>query len=276
MHQYVRQFLRSCDICGQTKVWREHKKGFLKLMPIPDRYYSEISMDFTTKLPPSETPFGREQATNILAITDRLLKDVLLEALPTTDAKAVAKRFMWSYYRFHGFPRSVTSDQGPQWIGRFWKHLCKLAGVEQRLTSTYHSQTDGGTERWNQEVWAYRRAYVNYMQNDWANWLFSAQLALNNRPNSTGLSPFFITHGYYPETIKINPTNTIAHSEEKRAELYMSRLQQIQEFSQSAIAAAQQQENYANEKRPASEQYRVSDKVWLTISTLGAIDPEEK
>ncbi|KAI1005950.1 hypothetical protein K3495_g2268 [Podosphaera aphanis] len=147
MHQHVRQFLRNCDKCGRTRVWREHKKGFLKPMPIPDRYYSETSMDFIAKLPPSETPFGREQKTNILVVTDRLFKDVTLEALPTTDAEAVAKRFMWSYYRFHGFPRSVTSGQDPQWIGRFWKHLCKLAGVEQRLTSACDPQTDGGTER---------------------------------------------------------------------------------------------------------------------------------
>lgn len=147
---------------------------------------------------------------------------------------------MCTYYRFHGFPKSVTSDQGPQWVSRFWKHLCKLTGIEQRLTSTYNPQTDGSTERWNQEIRAYLRAYVNYIQNDCASWLFSAQIALNNRPNSSGLSPFFITHGYHPAAIEIKPTESPAKSKEEHDEQFLWCLQQSQEFSQSAIAAAQQ------------------------------------
>ncbi|KAI0999982.1 hypothetical protein K3495_g8216 [Podosphaera aphanis] len=216
MHQHVRQFLRNCDICGRTKVWREHKKGFLKPLPVPDRFFTDIAMDFKTKLPPANTPFGKEQATNILVITDRLLKNVTLEALPAIDAETVAERFKHCHYRYHGFPKSITSDQGPQWVGRFWKHLCKLAGIQQWLSTTHHPQTDGSTERWNQEVWAYLRAYVGYMQNDWAILLFSAQVALNNRPNSiTGLSPFFITHEYHLSPIEIVQTHNPAHSEEK-------------------------------------------------------------
>lgn len=103
-------------------------------MPIPDHYYSDIAIDFITKLPPSATIFGNEQATNILVITNRLIKNVTLEALPTIDAETVAERFMWCYYQYHGFPKSITSDQGSQWVGRFWKHLCKLVGIKQILS----------------------------------------------------------------------------------------------------------------------------------------------
>lgn len=157
-----------------------------------------------------------------------------------TDAETVAERFMYYYYRYHGFPKSITSDQGPQWVGRFWKHLCKLLGIKQRLSTTYHPQTDGITERWNQEIWAYLRVYVGYMQKDWARWLFSAQVALNNRPSSTtGLSPFFITHGFHPTSIEIIQTSHSPQCEEGRAENYLSRLKDIQDFSQSAMAAAQ-------------------------------------
>lgn len=69
--------------------------------------------------------------------------------------------FMYSYYRYHSFPKSITSVRGPQWVGQFWKRLCHLAGIEQKLLSTYLPQTDDGTERWNHEVWTYLRAYVN-------------------------------------------------------------------------------------------------------------------
>lgn len=139
MHKHVRRFLRNCDICRRTKVWREHKKGSLKLMPIPDCYYSDIALDFVAKLPPSATIFGNKQATNILVITNGLIKNVTLEALPTIDAETISDSFMWCYYRCHGFPKSITSDQGSQWVGRFWKHLSKLVGIKQILSSTYHS-----------------------------------------------------------------------------------------------------------------------------------------
>ncbi|KAI0995969.1 hypothetical protein K3495_g12211 [Podosphaera aphanis] len=116
------------------------------------------------------------------------------------------------------------------------------------------------------------------MQNDWAKWLFSAQVALNNRPNSiTGLSPFFITHGYHSSPIEIVQTHNPAHSEEKRAENYLSRLQEIQEFSQSAMAAAQQQQEFhANSKRSASESYRVGDRVWLSYEHYESDRPKKK
>ncbi|CAJ2651960.1 unnamed protein product [Trifolium pratense] len=278
MHKQVRRFLRNCHICGRTKVWREHKKGFLKPLPIPDRFYSDIAMDFITKMPPSETSFNRDKATNILVITDRLIKNVTLEALASIDAETVAERFMWCYYRYHGFPKSITSDQGPQWVGRFWKHLCKLVGIEQRLTSTYHPQTDGCTERWNQEVWAYLRSYVNYMQNDWAKWLFTAQVALNNRPNTTtGLSPFFVTHGYNLTPLDISRAEKTNLPEEKRASNFVSRLKDLEDFSQSALAAAnQQQEFYANKKRSASERFQVGDKVWLSYEHYGTDRPKKK
>jgi len=258
-------------------VWREHKKGFLKPMPIPDRYHSEIAMHFMTKLPPSDTRFSKTKATNILVIADRLLQSVTLDALPTTDAESVADYFMWTHFRFHGFPNAVTSDQGPQWVGRFWRRMCHLAGIEQRLSTTYHPQTDGRTERWNQEVWAYLRAYVDFMQDDWARWLPQAQLALNNRPNSTGLTPYFIEHGYHPSSIDIKYPDSKANSPEGRAEAFMHRLQQVQDFSQSAMAAAQQQqEYYANKKRSAPERFQVGDKVWLSHENYRTERPKKK
>lgn len=116
------------------------------------------------------------------------------------------------------------------------------------------------------------------MQNDWAKWLFSAQVALNNRPNTrTGLSPFFVTHGYHLSPIEIIQTENSPNSEQKRADNYLSRLQEIQEFSQSAMAAAQQQQEFhANTKRSASELYREGDKVWLSYEHYESDRPKRK
>ncbi|KAI1006949.1 hypothetical protein K3495_g1278 [Podosphaera aphanis] len=92
-----------------------------------------------------------------------------------------------------------------------------------------------------------------------------------------GLSLFFITHGYHLSPIEIVQTHNPAHSEEKRAESYLSRLQKIQEFSQSAMAAAQQQQEFhANSERSASESYRVGDRVWLSYEHYESDRPKKK
>ena len=121
-------------------------------------------MDFITELPPS----GKNQARNLWVITDRLTKGVTLEAMETMEAEACAERFLQCHFRFHGWPRAIVSDRGPNWTSRFWKSLCSLAGIDQRLSTAYHPQTDGSTEPMNQEVQGYMRAYIDYAQQDWS------------------------------------------------------------------------------------------------------------
>ncbi|XP_044715134.1 reverse transcriptase (RNA-dependent DNA polymerase) domain-containing protein [Hirsutella rhossiliensis] len=133
---------------GQSQLVRR-RKGFLKPLPIPDRPRSHLSMDFITDLPPT----GPSKARYLWVIVDRLTKAVTLEC----------------HYRFHGMPRSIVSDRGSNWLSRFWKRFCRLAGVTQKLSTAYHPQTDGGPERMNQEIEAYLRAYVSYVQDDWEN-----------------------------------------------------------------------------------------------------------
>ena len=88
----------------------------------------------------------------LMVITDRLLKSVTLEAIDSKKAEEFANRFIQCHYRFHGFPRYLTSDRGSNWVSDFWKQLCVLVGIEQRLSTAFHPETDGATERMNQEV----------------------------------------------------------------------------------------------------------------------------
>lgn len=99
-----------------------------------------------------------------MVITDRLLKSVTLEAMNTMNAEENAERFLFCHYRFHGFPKALTSDRGSNWVGEFWRHLCKLTNIEQRLSIAFHPETDGATERMNQEVLAYLRAFISFSQ----------------------------------------------------------------------------------------------------------------
>jgi hypothetical protein len=269
----VRRFIRNCDTCGRTKIRRELKKGLLKPLPIPERFHSELSVDFMTDLP-SEN--GSPQF--MMVITDRLLKSVTLEAMHTMEAEACAERFVQCHYRFHGFPRSITSDRGSNWTGRFWKKLCELVNIEQRLSTAFHPQTDGATERMNQEVLSYLRAFVTYSQLNWEALLPTAMLALNNRDSSVlGASPFFLEHGYHVEPVqRIQPTSP-NHSPAASAERFVQRIAQAEEFAQAAMAWAQQRmEENANRSRQAAETLREGDKVWLSLKNISTPQQSKK
>lgn len=264
-HKDVRRFVRNCDVCGRSTIWRERKQGLLRPMPIPERFHSEISIDFMTEL-----PADAGQPKFMMVITDRLLKSCTADAMLSMDAEACAEQFVQSHWRFHGFPKAVTSDRGSNWVGDFWTRLCNLVGMEQRLSTAFHPQTDGSTERMNQEILAYLRAFVTYAQKDWPQLLPMAMLALNNRNSSvTGLSPFFLTHGYHLEPIQQVKNEKGAPPPARRAEDFVERLFEAQEYAQAAMAFAQQRmEEQANKSRHPAVELREEDKVWLNLKNV--------
>jgi transposase InsO family protein len=272
--KHVRQFLRNCDRCGRNKVWREHKHGLLRPLPVPDQFFQEISMDFMTDLPNSE---GN---CYLWVIKDRLSKWVVLEAMPTMKAEECARKFMECWGKYHGLPRAITSDRGTNWTSAFWKEFCRLIGVTQRLSSAYHPQTDGGPERINQEVQAYLRNFVNQEQSDWKRWLPTAQLALNGRYHSAlGMSPFFATHGYEsssPVALESEPDTQPRLAAIERANQFVSKMKQISDLCQTSMAAtAQGQEEHANKTRTPAPIYRRGDKVWLDLRNYGTTQPKK-
>lgn len=193
----VRTFVRNCDKCWRMHVWRDKKCGFLKPQPVPDRFHQEISIDFMTDLP----SLNKNHPRYLMVIPDRLSKEIIVEAMTTISAEACAKQFIQCFYRFHGFPRAITSDRGSNWVWDFWRRLCERVGIQQRLSTVFHPQTDGTAERPNQEVQAYLWVFIIYAQTDYSSLLPSAQLALNNRDSSLGYSPFYLNNGYHVSLI---------------------------------------------------------------------------
>lgn len=177
----VCRFCRNRGVCGLSHVWRTRRQELLLPLLIPDRFHSELSIDFMKDLPAKSD----KDPSYLMVITDRLLKSVTLEAISSLDAESCAERFLNCYYRFHGFPTALTSDRGSYWVGNFWTHLCKEAGIEQRISTAFHPETDITTKRMNRKLLAYIRAFKLFSQFEWAKMLPSAQLALNNRDDST-------------------------------------------------------------------------------------------
>lgn len=271
----TRRFVRNCTTCGRTAIWREKKRGLLKPLPIPSRLWREISMDFITDLPESEG------YTNLLVITDRLSKGVILIPIGEMTAENTAITFLRHFCPHHGLPSAIVSDRGTQFVNALWKRICELLKIIRRLSTAWHPETDGSTERMNQFLETYLRAYTSIAQDNWVGLLPAAAMAINSRPSSsTQVSPFFLQHGYELETLpeslnelqETSRVSPIAIGEE-----IVRKLKEGSEWAQACIAIAQErQERYANQGRQPADSFEVKDKVWLSLRNIQTTRPSKK
>ena len=154
-------------------------------------------MDFVIGLPIS-TNWKGDSYDSILVIVDRLTKMVHYEPVKVTiDAPGLAEVILDVVVRHHGLPDSIVSDRGSLFTSKFWSSLCYFLGIKRRLSTAFHPQTNGQTERQNSTMEAYLRAFVNFKQNNWAKLLPMAEFAYNNTQNaSIGHTPFELNYGY--------------------------------------------------------------------------------
>ncbi len=155
-------------------------------------------MDFVTGLSIS-TDWKGDSYNSILVIVDRLTKMVHYKlAKVTIDALCLTKVIIDVVVYHHGVPESIVTDQGLLFISKFWSLLCYFLNIKRKLSTAFHPQTDGQTERQNSTIEAYLRAFVNWEQDNWARLLSMAEFPYNNAKNaSTSHTPFKLNCGYH-------------------------------------------------------------------------------
>ena len=129
---------------------------------ILERPWMHISVDFITKLPIAQG------YNSILVVVDQLTKMVYF--IPTTEktlAEELARLFRDNAWKLYGLPESVISDRGPQFVAGIMRELNKILGIESKLSTAFHPQIDGQTERVNQELEQYLRMFTNHRQEQW-------------------------------------------------------------------------------------------------------------
>ena len=144
-------------------------------------------MNFVVGLPWSD---GNDA---IWVVVNRLTKQRhLIACRSTIDAKDLADLFLQWVFPLHGLPETITSDRGIQFASHFWGRLCHRLQIGRPMSTAFHPQTDGQTERFNAVMEQYLRSYINYLQDDWSSWLPMAEFAANNQTSESTLSsPFF-------------------------------------------------------------------------------------
>ena len=193
LREFVKKYCKYCTTCMLAKPQRHKPYSLLKQLPIPERLWNSISMDFIETLPMSSG------CDSILVIVDRLSKQgiFILTTIHCTS-KDLAMLFIMHVFSKHGIPEHVTSDHGPEFVSHFFCSLRKALDMKLHFTSGYHPEGDGQTKQTNQTLEQYLQIFCNYQQDNWYTLLLLAEFTYNNTPSATTrISPFFTNKGYH-------------------------------------------------------------------------------
>jgi len=188
----VAQFVYSCLICQKLKVEHQKPVGLMTPLDVPEWKWDNISMDFVTSLP--NTPRGHD---TIWVIVDRLTKSTHFIPINISfPVPQLAEIYIREIVKLHGVPSSIVSDRDPRFTSRFWKSLQDALGSKLRLSSAYHPQTDGQSERIIQSLEDLLRVCVLEQGGTWDSHLPLIEVTYNNSYHSSiGMAPFEALYG---------------------------------------------------------------------------------
>ena len=197
MNSDIAKHVAACEQCQRNKPASGKPQGLLQPLPIPEHPWESVSFDFIVGLPPTEPGYNA-----IVVFVDRLTKMVhLAPCTESVTAPAVADLFFNHVVKLHGVPKSLVSDRGSQFTSKCSDHMCRLLDVTRLMSSSYHPETDGQTERMNRILGDMLRSYVDQRPVSWYTFLAPAEFAINNAVNrSIGTSPFYLNYGRHPTT----------------------------------------------------------------------------
>jgi transposase InsO family protein len=273
----IARYIRNCHTCRRTRVPRDLPPGQLQPLPIPERPWQHISMDFKS------FPKDKKGYNAVFVIIDRLSKRAYsVPCHKTTTAKDMAQLFISNVYRTHGAPETIVSDRGPQFISEFWTEFCRILGIKLKLSTAYHPQTDGQTEIMNQYLDQRLRPFINYHQDDWSDLLPIMDFAQAALPHeSTGLTPFFIEFGYEPRTsfdwseppVPVNARERLNRDE---AQQLAKRMHGAWQVARDNMQKAQEGQKRQADKKRRKTDFNEGDMVWVSTKNWKTDRPSRK
>ncbi|KAJ1574395.1 hypothetical protein NDA15_001263 [Ustilago hordei] len=275
MTAWIADYVASCPVCARYKAPRHRPYGLLQPLATPDRPWGSISLDFIEGLPTSKK-YDSKTYDSILVIVDRLTKFAILAPThKTVTAKQTAVLLYGHMVRLFGYPDHMVSDRGRQFISGAWKAFAEQMGVKHSLSTAYHPQTDGQTERVNQVIEQYLRMYCNYEQNDWANLLDTAAFVYNNTVhNSIGVSPFFACYGWNPKAHPDIPQR-LGVNDPGRFEYLMDGKERCK-YLQEQIREAQRRSVDQYNRKHKDIEFKVGDMVYINCRNWKTRRPTPK
>jgi len=261
----VAQFVYSCLVCQKSKVEHQKPAGMMVSLDVPEWKWDSISMDFVTSLP--NTPRGNDA---IWVIVDRLTKSAhFLPINITFPVAQLAEIYIRDIVKLHGVPSSIVSDRDPRFTSRFWKSLQEALGSQLRLSSAYHSQTDGQSEKTIQSFEDLLRVCVLEHRGIWDSHLPLIEFTYNNSYHSSiGMAPFEALYGRRCRT----PLCWFESGE--RVVLGPEIVQQTTEkvrMIQEKMKASQSRQKSYHDKRRKDLEFQEGDHVFLRVTPMTVV-----
>lgn len=256
----VMKWCDSCGVCQTTKTSNQHPAGLLHSLPIPTRPWGSIGMDFVG-------PFPRSKGFDYLwVVICRMTSMVHLIPVETTiTASELAWVYVRDIVRLHGVADSIVSDRDAKFTSKFWKEVHRLLGTRLLMSTAFHPQTDGVTERANRSVNGILRTCVKPDQSDWVEQLPMTEFAINSSiSSSTGFAPFELNYGVMPRMAQSLPTGAAIPGVRQFAQRALDRLS----IAHDAIIESRVIQTHQANKRRRDEHEVHSRNSPLTVGDL--------
>ncbi|GJW25540.1 putative reverse transcriptase domain-containing protein [Tanacetum coccineum] len=256
----IATYVSKCLTCAKVKAEHQRQSGLLVQPEIPQWKWDNITMDFVTKLPKSSQGYD-----TICVIVDRLTKSAIFIPMKEIDPlEKLARMYLKEVVTRHGIPVSIICDRDPRFASNFWRSLQKALGTSLDMSTAYHPQTDGQSERTIQTLEDMLRACVIDFGNGWVKHLPLVEFSYNNSYHaSIKAAPFEALYGRkcrspvcWAEVGEVQLTGP---------EIVQETTEKIIQVKQRMQAARDRQKSYADLKRKPME-FEVGDKVMLKVS----------
>ncbi|KAJ9541114.1 hypothetical protein OSB04_027620 [Centaurea solstitialis] len=260
MKKDIAYFVERCVTCLQVKIEHQRPYGKLQQLPIPEWTWKHVTMDFVTKLP--RTPKGYD---TIWVIVDRLSKSAhFLPMKETYSMERLARLYIAEIVRLHGTPVSIVSDRDARFTSTFWQSFQREMGTRVNLSTAYHPQTDGQSERTIQTLEDMLRACAVDFGGSWEDHLPLIEFAYNNSYHSSiEAAPYEILDGRKCRTPLC--WNEVGEKQLAGPEVVQITSDKINQVRERLKTARDRQKSYADKHRKDIE-FQVGDQVMLKVS----------
>ncbi|GJY07031.1 putative reverse transcriptase domain-containing protein [Tanacetum coccineum] len=256
----IATYVSKCLTCARVKAEHQRPSGLLVQPEIPEWKWDNITMDFITKLPKSSQGFD-----TIWVIVDRLTKSAHFLPIRENDPlDKLARLYLNRIVARHGIPVSIICDRDGRFTSNFWKSFQKALGTDISMSTAYHPETDGQSERTIQTLEDMLRACVIDFDKSWVKHLPLAKFLYNNSYHaSIKAAPYEALYGRKCRS----PVcwAKVGEAQLTGPELIQETTEKIVLIKQRMQAAQDRQKSYADQKRKPME-FEVRDRVMLKVS----------
>ena len=265
MKRYVEDFARRCLTCQQVKAEHQKPAGLLQPLKVAEWKWEHVTMDFVTHFPRTQ-----QKHDTVWVIVDRLTKSAHFLAVRMTFAlERFCRLYIREIVRLHGVTVSIVLDRDPRFTAHFWKSFQKAMGTRLTMSTTFHPQTDGQSERTIQVLKDMLRACVLDHKGSWEEHLPLVEFAYNNSYQaSIQMEPYEALYGR-PCRSPLCWTE-VGESSINGPDLIRDTSEKMSLIRQRLLMAQSRQKSYADVRRRPLE-FKVGDHVFLKLMPMRGV-----